>query len=444
MKTPICDFIEKYNENNRIRFHMPGHKGKEILGFEKNDITEIDGADNLYLSNGIIKESEKNASQIFECDTFYSTEGSSQCIRAMLFLALTNRKNKNERPIILAARNVHKTFITAAALLDFDVKWIYSNISNSYHSCLINEIDIENAINSMSIKPFAVYLTSPDYLGNILPIKDIAKTCKKHNIPLLVDNAHGAYLKFIKPSIYPIDLGADMCCDSAHKTFPALTGAAYLHINKNSDSYFVKHAKEALGLFGSTSPSYLILQSLDRVNLYIAENNNIFNDLCNIVDDLKKELIKNGYTIIGNERMKITIDAKAYGYTGDEISNYLSNNNIICEFYDNEFIVLMPSVKNTIAEINTLKDILLKLKKKEKKERFNFKVTKKNQTLSIREAIFSFHELVDVEESVDRILADTAVTCPPAVPIVVCGEVIDAKDIEMFKHYGITKCSIVK
>ena len=124
METPICNFVRKYADSEAIRLHMPGHKGKNILGLEALDITEIDGADSLYEANGIIRQSEENAGRLFGCPTFYSTEGSSQCIRAMLYLAMLHAKEQGKRPVIAAGRNAHKTFLTGAALLDLDVRWL--------------------------------------------------------------------------------------------------------------------------------------------------------------------------------------------------------------------------------------------------------------------------------------------------------------------------------
>ena len=112
MKTPICDFIENYKNSDTVRAHMPGHKGRGLLGFEGLDITEIPGADSLYEANGIIYESEQNASGLFGVHTFYSTEGSSLCIRAMLHLCTIAK----EKPLIFAARNAHRSFLSAAAL----------------------------------------------------------------------------------------------------------------------------------------------------------------------------------------------------------------------------------------------------------------------------------------------------------------------------------------
>ena len=118
MKAPIYDFVKKYSESGTSRFHMPGHKGKGPLGIEAFDITEIFGADNLYSADGIIDESERCATELFgSARTFYSAEGSTLAIRAMLSLALSGRKN-TERPLVVATRGAHKAFITAAACLN--------------------------------------------------------------------------------------------------------------------------------------------------------------------------------------------------------------------------------------------------------------------------------------------------------------------------------------
>ena len=230
MNTPIFDFVKAYAASNAERLHMPGHKGVSMLGCESLDITETYGADSLYEADGIIKDSETNASLLFECDTFYSTEGSSQCIRAMLYLTALEAKKAGKKPRVLAARNAHKVFLSAAALLDLDVEWIHGG--DTFLSCNISAKDVEAAI--LKYAPTTLYLTSPDYLGNVLDIAEISTVCKKYGVLLLVDNAHGAYLKFLEKSHFPIDLGADICCSSAHKTLPVLTGGAYLHI-ANSD-----------------------------------------------------------------------------------------------------------------------------------------------------------------------------------------------------------------
>ena len=126
MNTPVVDFVRRYAQQRTTRMHMPGHKGRGPLGCEELDITEIAGADELYEAEGIIAQSEANATQLFStARTYYSTEGSSQCIRAMLHLALQMRPAKAGRPVLLAARNAHKALLYAAALLDFDIQWLW-------------------------------------------------------------------------------------------------------------------------------------------------------------------------------------------------------------------------------------------------------------------------------------------------------------------------------
>ena len=260
MTTPICDFLKKYSEQDILRLHMPGHKGQGKLGVEQYDITEVSGADSLYEAAGIIHQSEQNASDIFGCPTYYSAEGSSLAIRAMVYLAMQHARSQGRKPKIAAGRNAHKVFLSAVTLLDVDVAWI---AGDSYLSCKIDAGTLEAVIEAE--QPTAVYVTSPDYLGNITDVAALAEVAHRHDCLLLVDNAHGAYLKFLTPSMHPVDLGADLCADSAHKTLPVLTGGAYLHIAAKHP-HLVRQAKTALALFGSTSPSYLIMQSLDAAN----------------------------------------------------------------------------------------------------------------------------------------------------------------------------------
>ena len=175
MDTPILDFLKGYQLEGMARLHMPGHKGRGPLGVEGLDLTEIKGADSLYEADGIIAQSEENAARLFGSRrTFYSTEGSSQCIRAMLALALENRP-AGTAPIVLAARNVHKAFLYAAALLDLEVAWLWpEGGSRSVCSCPITAAGLEKALTDMETLPMAVYITSPDYLGGTADIAALA------------------------------------------------------------------------------------------------------------------------------------------------------------------------------------------------------------------------------------------------------------------------------
>ena len=293
MNTPIFDFVTAYIERSPVRLHMPGHKGRSRFFGEDRDLTEIPGADALYEASGIIRESEANASALFGCPTFYSTEGSSQCIRAMLYLAMRHAQGEKKPFRILAARNAHKTFLSAAALLDAEVEWLFDP-APSYLSANPSPEAVAEAIGRTH--PSALYLTSPNYLGSRIDLAPIARVCHKNGVLLLVDNAHGAYLRFLTPSQHPIDLGADLCCDSAHKTLPALTGAAYLHVSP-ALSALADEAKDALLLFGSTSPSYLILQSLDLLNPILLSFSERLSAFVLQLDALKARLTAAGWTL---------------------------------------------------------------------------------------------------------------------------------------------------
>ena len=210
MDTPICDFVRGYARSGALRLHMPGHKGEGPLGMEALDITEIPGADSLYEADGVIAQSEKNASALFGAPTLYSTEGSSLCIRAMLALVQRHAAAQGRRPMIAAGRNAHKTFLSAAALLDLPVNWLTPEGAQSYLSCALSAGELEAQLAAMDEPPAAVYLTSPDYLGNTVDVAALSAVCHRHGALLLVDNAHGAYLRFLPQSRHPIDLGADL------------------------------------------------------------------------------------------------------------------------------------------------------------------------------------------------------------------------------------------
>ena len=443
MRTPICDFVRSYAESGNLRLHMPGHKGKNFLGFEQLDITEISGADSLYEAEGIIAESEANAESLFGGSVFYSTEGCSQCIRAMVYLALLWGKQQGRAPVIAAARNAHRSFLSAAALLDLEILWLYPKQADSYLSCRLDAETLDRALAEAEQLPAAVYLTSPDYLGNLQDIPALAQVCHRYGVLLLVDNAHGAYLRFLQPSLHPMDLGADLCCDSAHKTLPVLTGGAYLHVADTAPALFREQAKNALLLFGSTSPSYLILQSLDRANAYLADGYpEKLAETARQLTALKQRLADHGYCLRGEEPLKLTLAPKSYGYTGTELSALLLEEGIVCEFADPDFLVLMATPETTSVALQRVEQVLLSIPEKAAVAAKPPVFCGCQRKMSVREAAMSPCETVPVKRSVGRVLASASVGCPPAVPVVVCGEQIDEAAVSCFRYYGIDTCVI--
>ena len=439
MNTPICDFVKQYGEQNPLRLHMPGHKGVSRLGCEGMDITEIGGADVLYHSCGIIRESEDNAAALFgAARTVYSAEGSSLCIRGMLYLAM----QYTGRRTFLAGRNAHSTFVTAAALLDADVAWLWGG--DALTACPLTADGVAAALDTMDELPAAVYVTSPDYLGNTLPISALADVCHARGVLLLVDNAHGAYLRFLPQSRHPITLGADLCCDSAHKTLPVLTGGAYLHISHRA-AQLGEEAEHALSLFASTSPSYLILQSLDAANPYLAGD--YAADLavcCQQVASLKSALTAHGYTVVGDEPLKVTLATKGYGYRGDGVAAYLEERGMVCEFADPDYCVMMFSTAHTAADVDRVERALCALPRAAALTDLPPSLTPPVVAMRPRGALFASAEVLPVADCIGRVLASPTVGCPPAVPVLVGGEVVDASAAAVFAYYGYDTLRVVK
>ena len=342
--------------------------------------------------------------------------------------------------MILAGRNAHKAFLNGVALLDIQVSWLYGK---ERLSCLPTPEEVAAAIDRTN--PVAVYLTSPDYLGNLCSIGEIARVCHERGVLLAVDNAHGAYLRFLPKRMHPMDLGADICCDSAHKTLPVLTGGAYLHISKNAPEVLCREAKNALALFGSTSPSYLILASLDLANAALAgDYPQRLWETAKRVETLRCALCEAGFSLIGEEPMKLTLAPKTFGYTGVELGNLLEKAGIFAEFSDPDYLVLMPSVETEAADFDRILQTLLSIPRKDAIKIAPPPVLEGEALYAPREALFLPRRICPVEETLGEILADARIGCPPAVPVLVAGERIGKEALDAFRYYGITSVSVLR
>ena len=468
MTTPIVDFVRRYAQSGTSRLHMPGHKGQSLLGFEPWDITEIKGADELYGADGIIAQSEANATRLFgTVHTYYSTEGSSQCIRAMLCLALQAAPAAGQRPVLLAARNAHKALLYAAALLDFDIQWLWPapQDAGALCSCPVSAAKLTGALQGLvqqGKRPFGVYITSPDYLGGVQDIAALTEVCKDFGVPLLVDNAHGAYLRFLpQGGQHPITLGAAMCCDSGHKTLPVVTGGAYLHLGKNAPVQDEAAVRNALALFGSTSPSYLILQSMDKCNQILSEGYPLrLLQCCGHLTRLRRELNEAAAAkhcpeplALESEPLKVTLDAAVLGLSGTELAEKLRAAKIECEYADPRYLVLMFTPDNPPQDFERLTAAVLRIA-----EELAGPVTLPEETAgefaelerglhrrcTIRQAVFAPQEQLPAEQAVGRICAMPTVSCPPAIPIVVSGEQITPAAAAWMKRYHVEEVSVIR
>lgn len=443
METPVFDFLNRYIESGTVRLHMPGHKGRlpyDVLKkISQYDITEIAGADSLFEADGILSRAEDNTAALYDTgSTCFLAGGSTAGIQAMLACTCSPGDT------ILAARNAHKAFVNTCALLDLNVQWILPSSRDSFGvSGTVDAEQIASLLPGSNIK--AVYITSPDYLGYMSDIGAIAAICRQHGVPLLVDNAHGAHLKFGATDRHPITLGASMCCDSAHKTLPVLTGGAYLHIAKDFP-VSKETAKEKTALFSSTSPSYLILLSLDLCNAYLAEHGkDDFTALHSLSQQLRAAAKSAGFSEQKGicDDTKLTLDGADHGLTGEELAGYFRKMGIECEYAGERHVVFMLSPQNTEEDIARLITAISHAPYGHTRfpsPTFSLPVPVK----SIRQASFSPYIRIRTEDACGRIAAQTKITCPPGVPLVVAGERIDKIILKFLKNSGISFINVVK
>ncbi len=441
MNTPIYDFLRKYSEKNALRCHMPGHHGyhtaEELSELYRLDITEISGADSLFEAEGIILESEANTADLYGSGAvLFSAGGSTNCIQAMLgAMRLENRR-------IIAIRNVHRAFLNSCVLLGLDVEWIMPDYTDGILSGVIDISAVENALAENPNS--CLYVTSPDYTGRVADISALAELCHRYGAKLLVDNAHGAHLHFLPKSMHPMALGADICCDSAHKMLPALTGGAYLHVK---DKRYKPILKQTMGMFASTSPSYLIMMSLDLCNRYITEKiRGDIEDNLRYIRDFRQQF-SSRLIFAESEPFHITIKAAESSFDGEEFAENMRENGAECEYAHRDTVILLMSPLNTKADYERLGDIVeksLEMTKKRDIQPLNVPPVLPVRAMSIREAALAESEEIPIEQALGRVCASVKVPCPPAVPIASSGEIIDENCVKIFKSYGISSVIVVK
>lgn len=439
METPVYDFAVRYAGLGAVRMHMPGHKGAlAALGGAALDITEIPGADSLYDAGGILAQSEASCAALFGADTtLFSAGGSTLCIQAMLALAAAPGGT------VIAARNAHRAFLSACALLDLDVHWMASP-PGSILSGGITAGAVKEAIAACP-HAAAIYLTSPDYLGGMCDIEAIARVCHGGGKLLLVDNAHGAHLRFCEPDLHPITLGADLCTDGAHKTLPVLTGGAYLHIAGRAKR-LAPGAKQAMALFGSTSPSYLILASLDLCNAYLAgEGAKSIRAVQALSAGLREALAARGLCVADTDPMHITLTPRGRGYTGTALADYLRARGVELEYADDAYAVALLGAVSAEGEVSRLREAVLALPLLPPLPPLPApELPVPERAMRIREAVFAPREYLPVGKCAGRVCAEVKSACPPGVPIAAPGEVISPQMIKILQMYSINGLNVVK
>ncbi len=493
-KTPLKSALDSIVSSKRIRFYMPGHKGrlpepfKEIAEY---DVTEIPGADNLYEPTEAIAYLEKIIAAAYCAKaSLISTSGSTLCIQAMLMLArrrgkqiiaarnihrsavnamgllgikaslistsgstlciqamlmLARRRGKQ----IIAARNIHRSAVNAMGLLGMEPIWLRQVMSKG-DDCSIDGIALQPSVRqiekvlSQKSEVAAVYITSPDYYGQVADVAAISEVCEKYGAWLIVDNAHGAHLGKLGAKMHPIQLGATMCCDSLHKSMPVLTGAAVLHLN---DVGMYDAAKYAMSVFGTTSPSYPIMLSIDRIsnNLYGIDEKMVA--LGDWITNLKSELIEYGFETIRRfmvDPVKLAVGFRRLGHTAESFEKYMRQWLIDPEYISDGVAVFMLSTLNTDNELNNLSAALLNIPVGEPL-RFVEEIYKlPNQVLPIGEAMFRPYAIVPVDRAVGRVSARMISKCPPGVPMLMPGEEITEEMCVRLQQAKISNVFVIK
>ena len=467
MRLPITEFLKEYDADKEIvRLHMPGHKGK--FADCSDDITEVQGADSLYEADDIILESEKMTSELFGTrSTFYSTEGSSQVIKTMCYLAVKHAANKTgdytrNNYVIAASRNAHKSFINASMLMQFDIAWLPSEDEEySICKCNVTPDGLRKYLTEYKKKSdktlAAVFITSPDYLGNMLDIRELSKVAHEFGTLLICDNAHGSYLKFVGGDMHPISIGADMTTDSAHKTLPVLTGGAYLHISKTAPEGLEAQARQGMLLFGSTSPSYKIMRSLDLALERVVPEQYV--ECAQHMQELKDSLREMGIEIYGDEPLKLTMDLRHTDIDGNSLKKELREKNIVCEYGEPDFVVTMWSPFNEYpVEFDRFKQAVADAIAAAEKNPDEAAIVAKRDSSAIRHKKFILPEVVYqpyqtllmkrkiVKVNADligEVAADNLTGCPPAITPIIAGERFSKDVIDILEFYGVEEIGIL-
>lgn len=433
-------------------FHMPGHKRQNIAGINpyEIDITEIDGFDNLHDSEGILKEAQDRAARLYGAKKTYYLINGSTCGILSAISASTKKHDK-----VLVARNCHKAVYHSIYLRELSPVYIYPEITSQGIQGQIKESEIKKCLEEdPDIK--AVIITSPTYDGIVSDIRSIAEVVHEKNIPLIVDEAHGAHFGFSKGMPEnAVKLGADAVIVSVHKTLPAFTQTALLHIC--SDRISQSKIEKFLVIYETSSPSYILMAGIDRcINEIDKNRESLFNkleqnlsdfydkvkDLNNLKVLLKKDLKKTeAYDF---DESKIIVFTRKTSISGKKLSNLLLNKyNIQVEMVAENYILALSSVMDTKEGFDRLARALIEIDSElentdDKVDSYNIE---EKSFYTVQEKVLEIYEVEDYEEKkIDLSDANGQISAsyinlyPPGIPIIVPGEKITDKLIQDIKH----------
>lgn len=431
MKT-LFEHLTAYADKKRASFAMPGHKGGRgfFEEFSENiariDVTELDGTENLHSPGEVILAAKRKLSEIYKSEeSFFLTGGSTEGIHIMLHSVFKKGR-------VLVNRGCHRSVINCCALSGMEPVFIPQKIHPELLIPMPPEpSEVKRLLEENEVD--AVLITSPDYYGQLCDIEKFADLCHKNNIPLLVDEAHGAHLAAEGLFGGAIENGADMAVQSAHKTLNALNQAAFLHIN--SDLIDKKRVRSLTSMVGTTSPSYPIVASAELALSALIDDS--WNTLCDYIDEKKEQLKKNTNIImptVSCDRARLVFGFSQYAVSGFEVSDIFSEKfGIDVEMADAHNVVMIATVSNTKEEIDLLFEAAEYVAQNTpgsavgaKTEQPPFSVG----VMSVRKAFLSEGEAVMLKEAVGRISKTTVCAYPPGIALIAFGEPIDEEMTE--------------
>lgn len=437
MSAPLYERLRKYADKNRISFAMPGHKNGRGLrdNLAALDVTELPETENLHRGGEYVKQAQGLLSRLYGSDKSYIlTNGSTAAIQSMICASLRPGET------LLADGNCHMSVINTCALLGINIRFIPIEFNNDFHI----PKGLKSIRKHITADVGAVIITSPSYYGVCADVEAIAKECHEKNIPLLVDEAHGAH--FIADARLPETAVkyADAVCQSAHKTLNAMNGAAYLHVNGSR----LDKARlcESLSMFQSSSPSYVIAATADTAREEI-ENGGGWGDTAQICLELRRGAEKLGVRALENDDVtRLVLNFSNIGITGFKASDFLAERGIDVEAADFFNIILIVTPSNTRADADALMGALSELVQ----DADGAALTQipemppiTSEVLSPNKAFFAPRAEVDFEKSAGRTAAVSVVPYPPGVPVIHTGEEIRAEQIEYILRIAAAGAEIV-
>ena len=441
--------LEEYYNKDYLPMHMPGHKRNvELLGEKlpyKIDITEIDGFDDLHHAEGIIKNIEDKARKIYKSKRSFILVNGSTCGILAGIRSVVDFGDK-----VLVARNCHKSVYNAIEINGLNPIYMLPKIGSEGIDRNIDSKQVEEKLKENNdIK--LVILTSPTYEGVISDIEAIVDIAHKFNVPVLVDEAHGAHLRFINDICdkEALNSGADIVIQSLHKTLPALTGTALLHIQ--GDLVKEENVARELSIFETSSPSYILMSSIEEC-LDIIENRGkkLFEEYQNNLKYFYNETknFKN-LKILGNEIEnkdyydfgKIVIKTNKTNITGKELICILRKEyKIELEMLSINYALAMTSICDSRENFERLLDALKKIDRslEQKGEVYNnYDIILPKKEISILETIKNTNsEFKDYNELKGKISKEYIWVYPPGIPLITPGEIIDDDIIRKIREFG--------